>query len=84
MAAGAAVVASRAGAAETVITDGETGVLVPPGNVAALIAALEPLMREPARAEAMGRRGRERVLADFSIDAEVARIAAVYREVLAR
>src|SRR5262249_6825618 len=44
MAAGAALVASRAGAAETVITDGETGVLVPPGDVAALVGALEPLM----------------------------------------
>src|SRR6266550_1256679 len=50
MAAGAALVASRAGAAETVVVDGETGVLVPTGDAAALAAALEPLMRDPERA----------------------------------
>jgi mannosyltransferase len=82
MAAGVALVASRAGAAETVVTDGETGILVPPGDAGALIAALEPLMHDPARAEAMGRRARERVCAQFSVEAEAERIAAVYRSVL--
>ena len=47
MAAGDAVVATRAGAAETVIADGETGVLAPIDDVDGLVAALEPLMREP-------------------------------------
>src|SRR5712672_1664681 len=42
MAAGAALVASRAGAAELVVEDGVTGVLTPPGDVDALVAALEP------------------------------------------
>lgn len=82
MAAGAALVAARAGAAETVVADGETGVLVPAGDAAALTAALEPLMRDPDRAEDMGRKARARVIAEFSIDAEVGRIAAVYRKVL--
>ena len=82
MAAGVALVAARAGAAETVVVDGENGVLVPPGDAAALVAALEPLMREPARAEAMGGKARARVVAEFSIDTEVERIAAVYRQVL--
>jgi mannosyltransferase len=82
MAAGTALVASRAGGAERVVTDGETGVLVPPGDVAAMIAALEPLLRDPERAAEMGRKARARVMAEFSIDAEVARIAAVYRRVL--
>ena len=39
-------------------------------------------MADPERAAGMGRRARERVMAEFSIDAEVARIAAVYRRVL--
>ena len=43
MSAGAALVASRAGAAELVVEDGVTGVLTPPGDVDALVAALEPL-----------------------------------------
>jgi mannosyltransferase len=81
-AAGAALVATRAGAAETVVVDGETGVLVPTGDAAALATALEPLMRDPERARRMGEKARARVLAEFSIDAEVERIAAVYRKVL--
>src|SRR6185437_5758343 len=44
MAAGCALVASRAGAAELVVEDGVTGMLTAPGDVDALVAALEPLM----------------------------------------
>ena len=57
MAAGAALVASRAGAAELVVEDGVTGVLTPPGDVEALVAALEPLMRDPATGGGDGRAG---------------------------
>jgi mannosyltransferase len=79
MSAGAALVASRAGAAELVVEDGVTGALTQPGDVDALVAALEPLMRDPASAAAMGERGRTRVLEKFSLDAEANRIAEVYR-----
>jgi mannosyltransferase len=79
MSSGAALVASRAGAAELVIEDGVSGVLTPPGDVDALVMALEPLMRDPAAAIAMGERGRSRALAKFSLDAEANGIADVYR-----
>jgi mannosyltransferase len=79
MSAGAALVASRAGAAELVVVDGVTGMLTPPGDVDALVAALEPLMRDPASAAEMGERGRARVLAKFSLNAEANQIAEVYR-----
>jgi mannosyltransferase len=79
MSAGVALVASRAGAAELVVEDGVTGVLTPPGDVDALVNALEPLMRDPASAVAMGERGRARVLGKFSLEAEASRIAEVYR-----
>lgn len=79
MASGTALVASRAGAAEFVVEDGVTGVLTPPGDVDALVGALEPLMRDPAAAMAMGARARQRVLEKFSLDAEANAIAAVYR-----
>jgi mannosyltransferase len=79
MSAGAALVASRAGAAELVVEDGITGVLTPPGDVDALVAALEPLMRDPVSAADMGERGRARVLEKFSLDAEANRIAEIYR-----
>jgi len=79
MSAGAALVASRAGAAEFVVEDGVSGVLTPPDNVDALVAALEPLMRDPASAAAMGERARARVIDKFSLDAEARAIAEVYR-----
>ncbi len=84
MSAGAALVASRAGAAELVVEDGVTGhavtgVLTPPGDVDALVAALEPLMKDPASCAAMGDRARARALAKFSLDAEANAIAEVYR-----
>jgi mannosyltransferase len=79
MSVGAALVASRAGAAELVVEDGVTGSLVPPGDVAALTAALEPLMQDPAMAAAMGARARAEAVAKFSLDAEANGIARVYR-----
>jgi mannosyltransferase len=82
MSAGSALVASRAGAAERVVEDGVTGVLTPPGDVDALVAALEPLMRDPAQAVAMGQRARARVLEKFSLDAEANAIADVYRRLV--
>ena len=80
MAAGAALVASRAGAAELVVEDGVTGVLTPAGDVDALVAALEPLMCDVAAAVAMGARARARVLEKFSLDTEANAIADVYRK----
>jgi mannosyltransferase len=84
MAAGDAVVATRAGAAEMVIANGDDGVLAPVGDADALAAALELLMRDPERIEAMGRRAREKVVEKFSRDREADEISAVYRQVWAR
>jgi mannosyltransferase len=83
MAAGDAVVATRAGAAEMIIADGDDGVLAPVGDADALAAALEPLMRDPERIEAMGRRAREKVVARFSRDREADEISAVYQRIWA-
>ena len=82
MAAGAAVVATRAGAAETVIADGEDGVLAPVGDANALAAALEPLMRDPGRAAEIGAKARAKVVADFNHDREADEIVSVYRRLL--
>jgi mannosyltransferase len=43
------------------------------------VAALEPLLRDPAAATAMGARARARVIEKFSLDAEANRIAEIYR-----
>jgi mannosyltransferase len=82
MAAGAALVATRAGAAEQVVVQGETGVLVAADDVDALVEGLEPLMRDPVRAAAMGQRARERALTEHGIEAEAERIAEIYRKFL--
>jgi mannosyltransferase len=81
MAAGAALVATRAGAAEQVVREGETGFLVATGDADALADAIEPLMRDPTRAAEIGRRGRERAAAEFSIDVEAEKIAAFSRQI---
>jgi mannosyltransferase len=62
-----------------VVEDGVTGVLTPPDDADALVAALEPLMRDPALATAIGERARQRVLEKFSLEAEANAIADVYR-----
>ncbi|WGR96186.1 glycosyltransferase family 4 protein [Bradyrhizobium sp. ISRA443] len=82
MSVGAALVAARAGAAEFVVEDGITGVLTPPGDVDALVAALEPLMHDPAAATAMGARAQARAVDKFSLDAEANAIAALYRTLI--
>ncbi|QUS39169.1 glycosyltransferase family 1 protein [Tardiphaga alba] len=82
MSVGAALVATRAGAAELAVEQGVTGTLVPTGDADALANALEPLMRDPDAAAAMGQRGRQRVLERFSLDAEARNIAAVYRRLI--
>jgi len=60
-AAGRPVVASRAGGVAEVVRDGETGLLVPPGDPAALAAALARLAADPEEAARMGRTGAERL-----------------------
>jgi glycosyltransferase involved in cell wall biosynthesis len=59
LAAGRAVVASRVAAIPDVVEDGETGVLVPPGDAEALAAALRALADDPERRLRLGTRARE-------------------------
>lgn len=82
MAAGRPVIASDAGAAREVL--GDAGVLVPPGDVAALTAALSALAADPARRAALARAGQERAAREFTIQTCRARVEAVYAEVLSR
>ena len=80
MACGTAVVASDVGGIPEVVTDGETGLLVPPDDPGALASALNSLLADPGRAEAMGRRGRERAIAEFSWPAIAEQTATLYAE----
>ena len=58
---GKPVVGGRSGGVEDAVMDGETGLLVPPGDEAALSEALLRLLREPAYAQRLGEAGRRRV-----------------------
>ena len=68
MDAGIPVVSTRVGALAELVEDGTSGLLVPPGDEAALAAALLGLLRDPDRRAAMGRRGQEIVAARFSVE----------------
>jgi glycosyltransferase involved in cell wall biosynthesis len=62
MAAGLPVVASAVGGIPEIVVDGETGLLVPPGNdPAPLAAAIRELLGDPERRRRMGEAGRRRV-----------------------
>jgi starch synthase len=80
MACGTAVVASAVGGIPEVVADGETGLLVPPGDPGALAGALGALITDPARAAALGQAGRERAVAEFGWQAVAAQTAALYAE----
>ena len=82
MACSTAVVASRVGGIPEVVDGGVTGLLVPPDDPASLADALNLLLRDPGRAEAMGLAGRERAVAEFSWDAVAAQTAALYAELV--
>jgi len=74
------VVASNVGGLPDTVQHGETGLLVPPGDPAALATAVTELLANPRSRREMGRRGRERCLRQFDIHATVAQVEGLYRK----
>jgi glycosyltransferase involved in cell wall biosynthesis len=83
MALGKAVVATRAGGIPDLIHDGVEGVLVEPGDPAALAGAIGGLLKAPGRASELGRRAQARQRQEFSIDRVADRVQGLYEELLA-
>jgi glycogen synthase len=83
MAAGLPVVASDVGGIPEVVRPGETGLLVPPGDVDALAAALDRLVAEPPLRARLATGSRRRAT-DYAWPALAARVAAVYARVTGR
>ncbi|HEY8608869.1 MAG TPA: glycosyltransferase [Noviherbaspirillum sp.] len=81
-AAGLPIVTSRAGGLPEAVADQVSGILIPPGDVPALIAALDALLRDPALRQRLGGAGRDRILREFSVDAMVQGNLAIYEKVL--
>jgi len=82
MLSGLPVVATSVGSVAEAVLDGETGLLVPPDDPAALAAALRRLLGDPALRAAMGRRGQEVARERFTVDRMVERYEQLYEEVL--
>ena len=83
LALGKPVVATRVGGIPEAIQDGETGLLVPPGDPQALADAVSALLADPARAAAMAARGRAAARARFSAEVMVRQIERLYLELAA-
>lgn len=82
MAAGKPVVATAIGGTDEAVVDGETGLLVPPGNPSALAGAIRRMLDNPDLASTLAAAGQRRVAMRFSSHAMVAGVAAVYDELL--
>lgn len=83
MASGRPVVASNVDALREVIVDGETGLLVPPDDPAALARAIVSVLDDPDRAAALGAGGRARAERAFPVDRMIESTADVYADLLA-
>jgi glycosyltransferase involved in cell wall biosynthesis len=81
--AGAPIVASRVDGLQELVAEGETGLLVEPGDPVGLAAALERVVSEPGYGERLGQAGRERAARRFPYEAMVNGVLGVYRELCA-
>lgn len=79
MACGVTVVSTPIGSIGEIVSDGTTGVLVPPGDVERLRAALDALLADPARREALARNARATALERFGEARMVERMIEVFR-----
>jgi len=76
------VVATAVGGMPSLIIDGETGVLVPPGDPEALASGIARILDNPALAGELGAAGAKVVERDYSLEAMVRAFEAMYDEVL--
>jgi glycosyltransferase involved in cell wall biosynthesis len=80
---GLPVVATRVGGIPEAVADGETGILVPPGDIRALAEAVERLAADPRLRREMGAAGRRRAAACFTEARMLAESAEIYARLLA-
>ena len=83
MAAGVAVIGCRVGGVPEVVQEGETGLLVPPGDPAALGDAVRFLLADGERRRGMGAAGRRAVITRYSVEGMCKAMFDLYRSLLA-
>lgn len=76
------VVATSTGGLPEIVQEGETGLLVPPGDSEALGRAVSALLKDPSRRQALGRAGRARVESCFTAAAMMNFLMAAYAALL--
>jgi glycosyltransferase involved in cell wall biosynthesis len=84
MASGLPVVATNVGGADEMVVDGETGILVPPRDSNQLADALDRLASSELLRHAMGRAGRARAHAEFSLEHMIENYHLCYCDVIQR
>lgn len=84
MALGRPVVTTSAGGSAEVVVDGECGLVVPPGDAAAIARAVEQILADPVRARAFGTRAERRVRESFSLEAMLRSFDELYTSELSR
>jgi glycosyltransferase involved in cell wall biosynthesis len=82
MAAGRPVIATRVGGIPAFVKDRQNGLLVPPGDPAALASAIAELVSRPDWAKELGAAASHSIGARFGIPAMVHAVEAVYEEAL--
>jgi mannosyltransferase len=82
MASGIPAIAGDVGAYPEIIVSGETGKVVPTGDLAAYVAAIEPYLADPDLARRHGENGLAHVRSKFDIGNEVDGLSAVYRSLV--
>jgi glycosyltransferase involved in cell wall biosynthesis len=78
------IVATTVGEVPTVLNGGRAGVLVPPGDAAALAGAVADLLCDPARARRLGAAAALRAADEYTLDRMTERYVALYANLLAR
>ena len=74
------VIASRVGGLVEIISDGETGLLIPPKDPIALCGAIQTLLSDPQKTIKMGIDGRKSAMERFSLQKNVEQYINLYEE----
>jgi glycosyltransferase involved in cell wall biosynthesis len=82
MAAGKPVIATAVPGTREAVSEGETGLLFPPGDAPALARAVTSILADRSLAARLGRAGQVRVRQEFSAEMMTRQVEAVYGEVL--
>jgi len=82
MAAGTPVVGPKAGGVSETVIDGQTGLLVAPGDPAAFADAIKRLIKDDELRQRLGRAASVHVQRHYTVDRQIARLASIYTDVL--